>query len=273
LPPPGLLTIDVGNATTALALWQGDVAVRHWQLATEAARTADEHRVILAALLGGAGAGAGSGAGLGAGLGAGAVGATVLGSVVPAAVAPWVAACEALVGAPPLVVGPGVKSGLRVRTEDPREVGPDRLANAVAALALHGAPVLVLDFSTALTLDVVDKAGDYVGAIIAPGLGIAADALAERAAQLGRVPIAPPPSAIGDSTEAGLQAGLFFGYTGLVEGLVARVRAELGPAPVVATGEAPWVPDLVAHCPSVDGYVPLLTLDGLRRIHARQQAG
>lgn len=255
---PGVLAIDVGNAYTGLALWRGEVDGHHWQLSTDRHRTPDEHRWLLSQLL------------AGDGLTPAAVQGCVLASVVPDAVAPLVTACTALFGQEVLVVGPGVKTGLHVRTEDPREVGPDRVANAVSAVARFGAPVLVLDFSTALTIDVVDAGGDYAGAIIAPGLEVAADALSRRTARLPRGSLAPPPSVIGNSTELGLQAGLFYGYLGLVEGLVARVRAELGPAPVVATGEATWLPDLLDHCAVIDAYEPLLTLDGLRRIHERQ---
>jgi type III pantothenate kinase len=257
-PAPGVLTIDVGNAYTGLALWHGELDGHHWQLSTARHRPPDEHRWLLAQLL------------AGDGLAPDAVAGCVLASVVPDVVAPLVAACTTLFHHPVLVVGPGVKTGLHVRTEDPREVGPDRIANAVSAVARFGAPVLVLDFSTALTIDVVDAQGDYAGAIIAPGLEVAADALAQRTARLPRGSLVPPPSVIATNTEQGLQAGLFFGYLGLVEGLVARVRAELGPAPVIATGEATWLPDLLDHCAIIDAYEPLLTLDGLRRIYERQ---
>jgi type III pantothenate kinase len=253
----GLLAIDVSNSHTALAVWHGDRATRHWQLTTDRRRTPDELRLLLAQLF------------ASAGLSARDIDDCVLGSVVPDVVAPLVAACREAFGVEPLVVGPGVRSGLRVRTEDPRDVGADRVANAVAASERFGAPVRVLDFATALTIDVVDAAGDYAGAIIAPGLDVSADALARQTAQLPRGPSAPPERAIGTSTDEGLQAGLFFGYVGLVSGLVARLAVELGPAPVVATGEAAWLPALLDQCPAIDAYEPLLTLDGLRRIHER----
>jgi type III pantothenate kinase len=254
-----LLAIDVANQHTALALWRGEAAERHWLLATERGRTADEHRLLMSQLL------------AQAGLVPQDVSACVLGAVVPDVVGPLSAACRDLFGRAPLVVGPGVKTGLKVRTEDPREVGADRVANAVAAKERFGSPVLVLDFATALTVDVVDAAGDYRGALIAPGLAVAAEALASRAAQLSPARLAPPPNVIGTDTESGLRSGLFYGYLGLVEGLVERVRSELGPdTRVVATGEADWLPALLERLSVVDAYEPLLTLDGLRRIHDRQ---
>jgi type III pantothenate kinase len=257
----GILAVDVSNTHTALAWWQGEVAIRHWQLATERGRTPDELMLMLAQLLALAGLDRANVAGC------------VLGSVVPDLVQPMSAACTALFGAPPLVVGPGVSTGLVIHTDDPREVGADRVANAVSAMARFGAPVVVLDFATALTVDLVGADGGYRGAVIAPGLEVAAEALAQRTARLPRARLEPPPNVIATDTEHGLQSGLFFGYLGLVEGLVARAKEALGPAPVVATGEAPWLANLLAHTHVIDAYEPLLTLDGLRRIHERQTAG
>jgi len=251
----GTLAIDVGNTHTALALWVPGDDVRHWQLASDPLRTPDEYRVLLTQLLARDGLGPESVAGC------------VVACVVPALVAPIAGACRALFGPSPLLVGPGVRSGLPIRTEDPREVGPDRIANGVAAVARYGSPVMVLDFTTALTIDVISTDGDYLGAVIAPGIEIAAEALALRTAQLQRIELVPPPRAIATDTKHGLQSGLVYGYLGLVEGLVRRVRAEIGPAPVVATGDEPWVPGLLEHTGVVDAYDPLLTLDGLRRIY------
>ncbi len=257
----GLLAIDVSNAHTGLALWQGETARHHWLLGTDPRRTMDEHRVFLSRLLGQAG------------LSAADVADCVVGSVVPDLVPILCATCEALFDTTPLVLGPGVRTGLHIHTDDPREVGPDRIANAVAARDRFGAPVLVLDFATALTVDVVGPNGDYLGALIAPGLEVAAEALARRTARLPRGDLAPPPSVIATDTAHGLQSGLFFGYLGLVEGLVQRLWDEVGPAAVVATGEATWLGNLLAHTDVVTTYEPLLTLDGLRRIHALQHRG
>jgi len=263
---PHLLAIDVSNAHTALALWplaageDDEDGRHHWQIASDPSRTADEHRVLFGRLL------------ADGGLSPADVGACVMSCVVPELLHTMTAACHTAFAVEPLVVGPGVRSGLRIRTENPRELGADRIANAVAALARHGAPVIVLDFATALTVDVVGADGDYLGAIIAPGIEVAADALARRTARLPRVDLAPPARAIGADTDAGLRSGVVFGYVGLVEGLVRRVHGEIGPAPVVATGEAPWLAPILAETKVVDAYEPRLTLDGLRRIYFRQRA-
>jgi type III pantothenate kinase len=195
--------------------------------------------------------------------------AAVMASVVPPLTATVSAACESLFGMQPLVVGPGTHTGLEVRTDNPREVGPDRIANAVAASVQFGEPVMILDFTTALIIDVVGAGGEYMGAIIAPGMGIAAEALSRRTAQLQLIEFKPPPRAIARNTEHGLQSGLVLGYLGLVEGLVKRAQDETGPAPVVATGEAAWLPGLLAQTDVVDAYEPLLTVTGLRLIYDR----
>jgi len=256
-----LLAIDVSNTHTGIAWWpdEADEASDppHWQISSDPNRTVDELRVLLARLLADEGRNPAE------------VEACVIACVVPEILGTLCATCRRMFGIEPLVVGPGVKSGLRIRTENPREVGPDRIAGAVAAVARFGGPVLVLDFSTALTVDVVGAEGDYLGAIIAPGIEIAAEALARRAARLHRFELTPPPRAIADDTDAALRSGMVFGYLGLVEGLVARVHRELGPAPVIATGDGPWLPELLAHTRVIDAYDPLLTLRGLRRIHRR----
>ena len=256
---PSILAIDISNTHVALALWQPDGSALHWQLATELRRTPDEYRVLVDQLC------------ARDSVDCRAVDGVVMASVVPAVTSTFAMACRQLFGVAPLIVGPGVRSGLPIRTDDPREVGPDRIANAVAARARYGAPVIVLDFSTALILDVVDAKGDYVGAIIAPGLEVAADALAKRTARLHRIELVLPPSPIANNTEQSLQSGLVLGYVGLVQGLVARLQAEIGPARVVATGDGPWVPGFVAATQVVDAYDPLLTLDGLRQIYAIQE--
>jgi len=255
----GILAIDVSNTHTALALWSGERAVQHWVVSTDTARTLDEHVVLVSRLMARDGHDPDD------------VRGCVIGCVVPELLATVEATCRRLFAASPLVVGPGVASGLAILTENPREVGADRIANAVAARALFGAPVLVLDFGTALTVDVVSAAGAYVGAIIAPGIEVAAEGLARRAARLGRIDLVAPPRAIADNTVQGLQSGLVFGYLGLVEGLVARARDEVGPARVVATGEAACLAEVLAHTFVVEAYEPLLTLDGLRQIYQLQR--
>lgn len=252
-----LLAIDVNNTRTSLAVWLPDGQVRHWAIATEPRRTSDEYRVLLTQLF------------TRAGLSPADVGGSVLGCVVPGLTAVVQATCLELFGAPPLVVGPGVRTGLRIRTEDPREVGPDRIANAVAATARYGSPVTVLDFATALTVDVIGPGDEYLGAIIAPGMALAAEALAHYTARLRRIDLVVPPTAIGGDTEQGLQSGIVLGYIGLIEGLVRRVQAEIAPGPVIATGEAALIEMILPHTRIIDHHDPLLTLDGLRQVYAR----
>lgn len=250
-----VLTIDVGNLLTAVAVWSGGRPVYRAQLGTDPRRTGDELGLQLARCL------------EDGDIAPDAVHGAVVACVVPALGDAVVAACRRLLGRAPLVVGPGLRTGLAIRTEQPREVGADRIANAVAAVARHGAPVLIVDLATALSIDVVDAAGDYVGAVIAPGLEVSAEALARRTAQLARVPLVAPPSPIGNSTARGLQSGLVLGQAATIDGLVARLKATTGPAPVVATGESRAAAAVVAECRSIDVFDPLLTLDGLYRIY------
>lgn len=262
----GVLAIDVSNTHTTMALWLDPEGRPHdWMISSDPARTADEHRVLFTQLLERDGVAASD------------VSGCVIGCVVPELMGTVERSCRELFGVQPLIVRPGVRSGLRIRTDNPRELGADRIANAIAARDRFGSPVIVLDFGTALTIDVIGPEGDYIGAVIAPGIEIAAEALARRAARLGRIELVAPDSAIGHDTDHGLQSGLVFGYVGLVEGLVSRVLAETGEAPVVATGNEHWLPALLDLTSCVDDYDPLLTLDGLRRIyylnaasHARQ---
>ncbi len=267
----GLLAIDVSNSHIGLALWPDDGSrgerspggngpdpgppIEHWQIATDTRRTPDEYRILFGRLL------------AGSDLAPEAVGSVVMACVVPEVTEPLTSACRRLFGLAPMQIGPGLRSGLRIRTESPRELGPDRVANAVAARARFGAPVVVMDFGTALTVDVVDAAGDYAGAIIAPGIEIAAQALAERTARLRRIDLVAPDAAIARDTEGALRSGLVYGYLALVEGLVERLRGQLDGGPVVATGDAPWLAALLEHSQAFDHHLPLLTLEGLWRIH------
>jgi type III pantothenate kinase len=167
--------------------------------------------------------------------------------------------------APLLVVGPGVKTGIAIRYDDPREVGPDRIVNSVAAKERYGAPVIVVDFGTSTNFDVVSAEGEYVGGVLAPGIEISMDALFARAARLVRVDYTAPESVIGKTTVAGLQSGLVYGFAGQVDGIVGRIRGELGTsAPVIATG---GLADLVApHSETIERIDPYLTLAGLRLV-------
>lgn len=256
-PAVTVLAIDVSNALTSLCLWRDEHAEKVWRLQSDPRRTRDELALVLDDLL------------RSADVEAAVIDGAVMACVVPELAPVMSDVLTRVLGKPVLAVGPGVRTGVAVKTDDPREVGPDRIANAAAATARYGAPVVVVDCATALTFDVVDASGAYVGAIITPGLDVAADALARGTAGLPRIDLAAPRRAIGTSTEECLQSGLVLGYVGLVEGLVAALRQELGPAPVIATGESPWAQLLVDACPAIETYEPLLTLDGLRRIFVR----
>ncbi len=243
-----LLAVDVGNTQTALGLYEGAELSEHWRLATERSSTADELGVLLAGLLD-----------------FGVVDGICLASTVPVLVREWTALADKWAGASLLVVEPGVKTGIPIRYDDPREVGPDRIVNAVAAKERYGAPVVVVDFGTSTNFDVVSPAGEYVGGVIAPGIEISMDALFARAARLVKVDYAAPPAVIGKTTVAGLQSGLVYGFAGQVDGIVDRIREELGAnAPAVATG---GLADLVApHSRTIETVDPFLTLDGLRMV-------
>ena len=243
-----LLAVDVGNTQTALGLYDGSGLTDNWRLATERSTTADELGVVLSGLLDFDG-----------------VAGICLASTVPVLVREWEELARKWAEATLLVVGPGVKTGIPIRYDDPREVGPDRIVNAVAAKDRYGAPVIVVDFGTSTNFDVVSPEGEYVGGVLAPGIEISMDALFARAARLVKVDYAAPASVIGKTTVGGLQSGLVYGFAGQVDGIVGRIREELGAeASVVATG---GLADLVApHSRTIERVDPFLTLDGLRMV-------
>jgi len=243
-----LLAVDVGNTQTALGLYADHELTDHWRLATERSTTADELGVVLSGLLD-----------------LDSVDGICLSSTAPVLVREWELLADKWAHAPILVVGPGVKTGIPIRYDDPREVGPDRIVNAVAAKERYGAPVVVVDFGTSTNFDVVSPEGEYVGGVLAPGIEISMDALFARAARLVKVDYTAPPTVIGKTTVGGLQSGLVYGFAGQVDGIVGRIREELGAeARVVATG---GLADLVApHSRTIELVDPYLTLDGLRMV-------
>jgi len=243
-----LLAADVGNTQTVLGLFGDDDLRDHWRLKTEHSTTADELGVLLSGLLD-----------------LDSVDGICLSSTVPVLVREWELLATKWAGAPLLVVGPGIKTGIAIRYDDPREVGPDRIANAIAAKDRYGAPVIVVDFGTSTNFDVVSAEGEYVGGVLAPGIEISMEALFARAARLVKVDYAAPASVIGKTTVGGLQSGLVYGFAGQVDGIVARIREELeADAQVVATG---GLADLVApHSETIVRIDPFLTLEGLRLV-------
>jgi type III pantothenate kinase len=248
-----LLAVDVGNTQTVLGLYRGDELAEHFRLATDRSRTGDELGVTLAALLD-----------------LEDVDGVCLSTTVPALQREWERVAERWLKAPLLVVGPGLRTGIAIRYDDPREVGPDRIVNAVAASERYGAPCIVVDFGTSTNFDIVSPEGDYVGGVLAPGIEISMEALFARAARLVNVDFAAPPTVIGKTTVGGLQSGLVYGFAGQVDGIVDRIRAELGvEAQTVATG---GLADLIVpHARTLDRVDPFLTLDGLRIVWSRNR--
>ena len=248
-----LLAVDVGNTQTVFGLFDGERLVEHWRVATEDERTADELAALLGRLL------------ELRELAFDAVSGVCLSSTVPGLLRAYEELAKRHVDAPLLVLGPGIKTGIPVLYDDPREVGPDRIANAVAARERYGAPCIVVDFGTSTNFDAVSEEGEYVGGVLAPGIEISMDALFARAARLQKVDFTEPPAVIGKTTTSALQSGLVYGFAGQVDGIVGRMRAELGDtAPVVATG---GLAELIApHSETIGRVDPLLTLEGLRLI-------
>lgn len=241
-----LLAADVGNTQTVYGLYDGERLADHRRVATEAQRTGDELAILLSGFFDPA-----------------AVDGVCVCSSVPALVHAYEQVAAGWAEAPVLFLGPGVRTGVPLRYDDPREVGPDRIANAVAAKARYGAPCIVVDFGTSTNFDVVSAEGEYLGGVLAPGIEISMDALFARAARLTKVDFSEPPAVIGKTTAAGLQSGLVYGFAGQVDGIVAAIRGELGvEAPVVATGGLAEL--IVPHARSVETIDPFLTLEGLR---------
>jgi type III pantothenate kinase len=253
-----LLAIDSGNTNVVCAVYDGDELRGSWRAATNPNRTADEYAVWLIQLM------------ALSGLAPGDIGATIIGSVVPEATFNLVRLCQRYFGSEPLMVGrPDCFLGIGVDVDMPKEeVGADRVANAVAAQDRYQPPLIVLDFGTATTFDIVDRMGNYCGGVIAPGINLSLRALDMAAAQLPRIGIRRPPTVVGRSTVPAMQSGVFWGYVGLIEGLVQRIRAERGEEmEVIATGGlAPLMAGATEVINRVD---PDLTLWGLRLIYRR----
>jgi type III pantothenate kinase len=247
------LAIDIGNTNITLGVYDRDRLTATWRIATVHDRMADEYGIMLLQLM------------AHRGIAPGEVNGAAIASVVPALTGVFRRVCGDYLNHDPLVVDPGVKTGVKVRYENPREVGADRIVDCAAVQAKYGGPACVVDFGTATTFDAISREGDYLGGAIAPGIGIAAEALFSRASKLYRVEIAPPQKAIGPNTVSAMQSGIFYGYVGLVEGLVARFRRELGDdMQVIATG---GLAEVVARETAVIQHVdPWLTLEGLKII-------
>jgi type III pantothenate kinase len=248
-----LLAVDVGNTNITLGLYDGETLGPRWRIATDHASMPDEYGLQFVGMFANAGIAVDKLTGI------------CLASVVPPLTNKVVEACRNYLQKDPLIVDAGVKTGVRVLYEDPKAVGADRIVDAAAVQHLYGGPACVVDFGTGTTFDAITANGEYLGGAIAPGIGVAAEALFSAGAKLMRVDIARPPNVIGRNTTHALQSGLLFGYVGLVEGLVARFKAELGPEmKVIGTG---GLAEIVSRETDVIQILaPWLTLDGLRII-------
>lgn len=249
-----LLAVDVGNTNIVLGVYKGDELLDTWHIATDARKMPDEYTVILLNLL------------QRGGFAVSDITDAVISCVAPPLITVFEELCERCFGVSPLVIGTGIRSGVRIVMDNPREVGADRIVNAAAAHHLYKGPLIVIDFGTATTLDAVSPEGDYLGGVIAPGIMISAEALFEHTAKLPRVELLRPSKAIGKNTVAAIQSGLIFGYVGLIEGIVARIKEEMGgKASVVATGGLARV--IAKDTTVIDHVDPDLTLLGLRLIY------
>jgi type III pantothenate kinase len=254
-----LLVVDVGNTNIVYGLFAGAELVHQFRVESGRGRTSDEYAVVLRELLAMRGVAPSS------------VDAAIIASVVPSLTEPMIDLVRTGFGREPMVVGPGIRTGMAILYENPREVGADRIVNAVAAFERFKAGLIVVDFGTATTFDCVTPKGEYLGGVIAPGIQISADALFSRAARLPRVEIAKPPKVVGRNTLHSMQSGIVYGYVGLVDGLVERLKEELAyPCSVIATGGlARLIAPLSKTIEEVDD---ILTLVGLRILHERNAA-
>ena len=254
-----LLAADVGNTEIVLGAFRGTTLEHTWRLSTRAERTSDELSLALSGFLRQRGISFESD-----------VHGMVVASVVPDVTAAIREMASRAFSFDPVIVGPGVKTGVPILTDNPREVGADRVVNALAAFALVGSAAIVVDFGTATNFDVVSAKGEFMGGVIAPGLQASAASLFSRTARLTRVELAAPPNVVGTSTVESIQSGLIFGSAGAIDSIVERIRRDLPGAVTIATGGL--APVVIPHCTTIDRHEPWLTLEGLRLVHERNTA-
>jgi type III pantothenate kinase len=252
-----LLVVDVGNTQTHFGAFSGAELVEHWRFATIRTSTADELGAALLNLL------------RLRGLGFGDIDASIVSSTVPQLEPEWRATAERYLNHEMLSVGPGVKTGMPIRYDNPREIGADRLVNSVAIRERFGGPAICVDFGTAVNFDCISGAGEYLGGVLMPGVEISLEALTERGAKLPKIDLAPPKGVIGKSTIEAIRSGVIYGFAGAVDAIIRRLkREELGEeCDVVATGGL--APHIVPFCAAIDEIDDLLTLTGLRLIHEK----
>lgn len=253
-----LLVIDVGNSNIVLGIYRGRELLYHWRISSNRNQTEDEYGMIVRNLL------------QSAEVNFKQIEGVILSSVVPPLIYPLEKMCRKYIHHEPLIVGPGTKTGLNIKVENPREVGADRIVNAVGAIDLYGPPLIVVDFGTATTFCFIDEKGQYLSGAIAPGIGISTEALYQRAAKLPRIELVKPKSVIGRNTITAMQSGIIYGFAGQVDGIVTRMKEEKNTNPtVVATG---GLAELIAsESKTINIVNPFLTLQGLQIIYGRNQ--
>jgi type III pantothenate kinase len=251
-----ILVVDVGNTNIVLGLYQGKELQNHWRISTNRSATSDEYGILILNLFGHASIKAEDIEGI------------IVSSVVPPINSALEHTFEKFFHITPMFVGPGIKTGLNIRYENPREVGADRIVNAVAGVHLYGSPLIIVDFGTATTFCYIDEKGEYIGGAIAPGIGISTEALYQKAAKLPRIELVKPKSTVGRTTVTSMQAGIIFGFAGQVDGIVGRIREEFRTNPkVIATG---GLAELISgESRTIEAVNPQLTLLGLRIIYER----
>ena len=251
-----LLVLDIGNSNIVMGTYEGKKLMKHWRISTDRQKTGDEYGMLMNDLF------------RYQGISMSDIHAIIISSVVPPLVVPMVKMCERYFHLKPLVVGPGIKTGIKLHYENPRSIGADRIVNVVGAYAQYGGPLIVIDIGTATTYDVVGEDGDFMGGVIAPGIGTSADALFQTAAQLPRIELVPPKQIICRNTIQGMQAGIIFGYVGQIDEIVRRIKAEFGKdMKVIATGGLARM--IAKESSTIDKVDHFLTLTGLQALYER----